>query len=71
MADRRERRPATRERRPRWGLWTLGFLAVALISILTSGGDYTLLTGAGLVVGFAGAAYCSYHGLKGFTWIPR
>jgi hypothetical protein len=29
------------------------------------------LTFAGLVIGLGGAAYCSYRGLKGFSWLPR
>lgn len=57
----------------RWGLLTLGFLAIALTCVLVSGsqGRYTALTGLGLLVGFGGAAFCSYRGLKGFSWLPR
>ena len=57
----------------RWGLLTLGFLAIALTCVLVSNsqGRYTALTGLGLLVGFAGAGYCSYRGLKGFSWLPR
>ena len=29
------------------------------------------LTFAGLIVGFGGAGYCTWKGLKGFTWLPR
>lgn len=62
-----------RKRNVRWGLLTLLFLAIALACVLASNaqGRYTLLTFAGLVVGFGGAGYCSWKGLKGFTWIPR
>ena len=57
----------------RWGLLTLGFLAIALTCVLVSSsqGRYTALTGLGLLVGFAGAGYCTYRGLKTATWLPR
>jgi len=62
-----------RKRSMRWGLLTLLFLAIALASILVSNaqGRYTLLTLAGLIVGFGGAGYCTWQGLKGVTWLPR
>ena len=62
-----------RKRTMRWGLLTLLFLAVALACILTSNaqGRYTALTLIGLIVGFGGAAYCTWKGLKGFSWLPR
>lgn len=62
-----------RKRNVHWGLLSLLFLGIALASVLTSNahGTYTALTFAGLVVGFGGAAYCSWKGLKGFTWLPR
>jgi hypothetical protein len=62
-----------RKHRMRWGLLTLLFLGIALASILVSNaqGRYTLLTLAGLILGFGGAGYCSWQGLKGFTWLPR
>lgn len=62
-----------RKRTVRWGLLTLLFLAIALASILASNakGQYTALTFAGLIVGFGGAGYCTWKGLKGFTWLPR
>jgi len=57
----------------RWGLLTLLFLGIALTCVLVSNseGQYSGLTFLGLVVGFGGAAYCSYRGLKGFSWLPR
>jgi nitrate/nitrite transporter NarK len=57
----------------RWGLLTLLFLGIALTCVLVSNsqGRYSGLTFAGLVVGLGGAAYCSYRGLKSFTWLPR
>ncbi len=55
----------------RWGLRTLGFLALALAALLTRGGDYPLLAAIGLVVGLVGAGYCTYRGLKDFSWLPR
>lgn len=68
-----ERRQRQRPQK-RWGLRTLGFLAIALASVLTSslsGGNYALLTSLGIIVGFVGAGYCSYRGLKQGTWLPR
>ena len=64
---------APRKRRPYWGLLSLLFLGIALAAVLVSGsrGSYDGLTFTGLVVGFGGAAYCSYKGLKSFTWLPR
>jgi hypothetical protein len=56
-----------------WGLLTLLFLGIALACVLVSNshGSYTAVTGVGLLVGFAGAAYCSYRGVKSATWLPR
>jgi membrane-bound ClpP family serine protease len=55
----------TEAKRSRWGVRTLGFLALALVCILTSmiTGSYTLLTLAGVVVGLIGATVCSVRGL--------
>ena len=49
----------------RWGVRTLIFLAVALVSVLASmvQGAYTVLTLAGLVIGLVGATICSVRGL--------
>ena len=64
-------------RRKRWGLRTLGFLMIALASVLTSnmrtsgGQDQLPITVVGVVVGFAGAAYCTYRGLREFNWLER
>jgi nitrate/nitrite transporter NarK len=57
----------------RWGLLTLLFLGIALTCVLVSNskGQYSAVTFLGLVVGFGGAAYCSYRGLKSFRWLPR
>ena len=62
-----------RKRTMRWGLLTLLFLGIALACILVSNAQqrYTLLTLGGLIVGFGGAGYCSWQGLKSFTWLPR
>jgi hypothetical protein len=62
------------ERRPRqkyWGLRTLGFLTIALVSYLASSRVGTALPLLGFIVGMAGAAYSSYRGLKDFSWLPR
>jgi len=55
----------TDRRPPRWGLRTLAFLALALLSIGGSAlqGHYTLLTLAGLLAGVIGAGVCTARGL--------
>jgi hypothetical protein len=55
----------TDSKRPRWGLRTLLFLGLALISMLASElqGTYTLLTLAGLAAGLGGATYSTVRGL--------
>lgn len=62
-----------RTRNWRWGLLTLLFLGIALAAVLVSGsqGEYTALTGAGILIGFGGAAFCTVKGLKSFSWLPR
>jgi hypothetical protein len=62
-----------RKRNVRWGLLTLLFLGIALAGVLTSNaqGAYNALTFAGVIVGFGGAAYCTWKGLKGFSWLAR
>jgi peptidoglycan/LPS O-acetylase OafA/YrhL len=54
------------EKRPRWGLRTLGFLGLALLSLVTatSTGHYTLGSFSSLLFGLIGAAYCSVKGLR-------
>lgn len=54
-----------------WGLRTLGFLTIALVSILASSWVSSVLPVLGLALGLSGAAYCSYRGLKDFSWLPR
>jgi nitrate/nitrite transporter NarK len=50
----------------RWGLYTLGFLALAFVMVAVSGsqGHYTPLTLIGLFVGLGGAGYCTVKGLR-------
>ncbi|HVD28240.1 MAG TPA: hypothetical protein VNC79_07030 [Mycobacteriales bacterium] len=57
----------------RWGLLTLLFLGIALACVLVSNakGQYSAITLLGLLVGFGGAGYCTYRGLKSFSWLPR
>jgi O-antigen ligase len=62
---------STARRQRRWGLRLLAMLALAFVSLLGLGGDYPLLATLGLIAGLAGGAYCSYRGLKGFSWLPR
>src|SRR6266516_4496063 len=71
------REAARRPRRKRWGLRTLGFLSLALVSILASNGLAATghgtfpITLFGTLVGLVGAGYCSYRGLRDCTWLPR
>jgi|tagenome__1003787_1003787.scaffolds.fasta_scaffold16975560_2 hypothetical protein len=55
----------TDRRPPRWGVRTLTFLVLALLSIgvSTLQGHYTLLSLAGLLVGLGGAFFCSIRGI--------
>lgn len=52
-------------RPPRWGVRTLAYLALTLLSIGISAlqGHYTLLTLAGLLVGLIGALICTVRGI--------
>jgi hypothetical protein len=54
------------KRRPRWGLRTLGFLALALLAIVVSAslGHHTVGTLGSLLFGLIGAGYCSVKGLR-------
>lgn len=65
-----EVRPQRRPRR-RWGLWALAFLTVALVTVLTSGDGYTTVSAFVLLASVLAAAYCSYRGVREFTWLPR
>ena len=57
----------------RWGLLSLLFLGLALAAVLMSSsrGSYTGVTLTMLLVGFLGAGFCTYKGIKGFSWLPR
>ena len=78
---RRQAAPATQASRPRtkrWGIRTLGWLALALVSVLASNAfyargvtDFVLATFAGTIVGFVGAAYCSFRGLQAWSGLNR
>jgi hypothetical protein len=60
---------ATPTPRPaRWGVRTLFWLVVALLSILASSlqGAYTVLTLGGLLIGLGGAMYSSVRGMAVF-----
>jgi len=52
-------------RPPRWGVRTLAFLGLALLTIAVSTvqGHYTILTLTGLLVGLIGAMICTVRGL--------
>lgn len=56
-------------RKHRWGIYALGFLilAFAMVVVSTTQGHYTVLTLVGLVVGLAGAGWCSVKGLRGLA----
>jgi peptidoglycan/LPS O-acetylase OafA/YrhL len=67
MLGKRAQTPSGRlPRRPRWGLRTLGFLALATVAIVTAInlGGHTLGTFGSLVFGLVGAAYCSVKGMN-------
>jgi len=53
-------------RRPHWGLRTLGFLGLALLSMVTAiaVGHYSFGTFGSLLFGLIGAGYCSLKGLR-------
>lgn len=55
----------TDQRPPRWGVRTLAFLALALLSmgISTLQGHYTLLTLGGLLAGLIGGMICTVRGI--------
>jgi hypothetical protein len=50
---------------PRWGMRTMGFLALMLVALVASSfaGGYSLLTLLALLVGLSGAIYCTARGL--------
>jgi hypothetical protein len=54
------------KRKPRWGIYTLGFLTLSFVMVVLSStaGHYTLLTLSGLVAGFVGAGWCTVKGLR-------
>lgn len=54
------------KRKHRWGIYTLAFLTLSFVMVVLSStqGHYTLVTLFGLVVGFAGAGYCTVKGLR-------
>ena len=54
-----------------WGLRTLGFLTIALVAFLASSRMSGALPLLGFVLGLSGATYCTYRGLKDFSWLPR
>jgi len=55
----------TDRRPPRWGVRTLLYLGLALLSIgvSTVQGHYTLLTLAGLLIGLVGGMICTVRGI--------
>jgi hypothetical protein len=54
------------QRKHRWGIYTLAFLTLSFVMVVLSStqGHYTILTLLGLVVGFAGAGWCTVKGLR-------
>jgi hypothetical protein len=56
-------------RRRRWGLRTLGFLALAFVAIVASAslGHHTVGTLGSLLIGLVGAGYCSVKGVRAMT----
>jgi hypothetical protein len=67
-----------RPRRPRWGVRTVWLVALAfacmwLSDVLSTAGVGALagLASLGAWVGLVSAAYCSYRGVRGASWLPR
>jgi hypothetical protein len=63
-------------KRRRWGLWTLGFLILAIVALITAQmqGYNSIGTVGCFLIGFAGAAYCSIRGWKSLLsldWTKR
>ena len=58
--------PEPGRRRPRWGLRTLGFLVLAFLALGESMalGHHTVGTLGCLILGLAGATYCSLRGVR-------
>lgn len=52
-------------------MWALAFLTLALVAVLTSGNGYTIVSAFVVLGSMVCAAYCSYRGVKEFTWLPR
>jgi len=69
MSDDEPVRPPVTRRR--WGMWALAFLTVALVAVLTAGTGWTVLGALALFGGLTAAGYCTYRGVKEFTWLPR
>lgn len=65
---------AARPPQRRWGLRTLGFLAIAAAALLSydslRAGGFALFTTIGLVVGLGGAIVCTVQGLRS-SGLPR
>lgn len=59
------------KRPPRWGLRTLGFLLLALVALGTYGarGYHTISSTACTIIGLAGAAYCTYRGIRALVML--
>jgi len=63
-------------KRRRWGLWTLGFIILAVVALVTAQlqGYHSLGTFGCLILGIAGAVYCSIRGWKSMIsleWATR
>ena len=68
-----EGRPGKKKRPPRWGLRTLGFLALAIVAVITASelGHWTPGTLGCTVIGIGGAIYCSIKGIRTADLTPR
>ena len=71
-----EKPPPAKQRR--WGLRTVGFLALAAASIFAAqlldaykNNHFVVLTFAGLVVGLVGATICSVRGIRAWEGLPK
>jgi beta-fructofuranosidase len=68
--------PPRQRKPPRWGWRALGFLTLAVVSLVTAQlqGQHTTGTMGSLIIGILGAAYCSVRGVQAFAsldWTHR
>jgi hypothetical protein len=76
-AERPPRQRSPQQKGPRWGVRTVWTVIVATLFIVasdrlgSSGSDWAVVATVGAWLALASAAYCTYRGLRGFSWLPR